>query len=614
MGANPVSEIPVDASHIRNFCIIAHIDHGKSTLADRMLQLTQSVEERTFRDQLLDSMDLERERGITIKSHPVTMRYVAQDGQEYQFNLIDTPGHVDFSYEVSRSMAACEGAILLVDAAQGVQAQTVANTYLALEHNLEIIPVLNKVDLPSADVEGTAHQVEEALAIPMDNAVHVSAKTGVGVPELMERIVSQVPPPKSSPADAPVRALICDSVYDAYRGVISFVRVVEGALRAGDQAVFMGTGVETQLKEVGIFSPQMVPVAALEAGQVGYLIGTVKDPREIRVGDTVTLRRPAAAEPLPGFKAVQPMVFSGIYPISTDEYEKVRQSLEKLRLNDSAFTFHPESSVALGFGFRCGFLGLLHMEVVEERLRREFNVDVISTHPAVVYRVTKTDGTVEEIDNPIRMPDPPSIDFIEEPLIKATIITPSAYIGDIMRTVMDHRGTVDKTDSLDGTRVILTCTMPLNEILIDFHDTLKCVSRGYASMDYEPAGYQKSDIVRMDILLNGEPVDAFSCMVHRDKAVARGRQMCAALKDVIPPHMFKIPVQAALGATIIAREDIRPFRKDVTAKLYGGDVTRKMKLLNKQKEGKKRMKLCGQVNVPQEAFIAVLRTNTEDEK
>ena len=604
----------MDAAHTRNFCIIAHIDHGKSTLADRMLQLTQSIDERTFRDQMLDAMDLERERGITIKSHPVTMRYVAQNGEEYQFNLIDTPGHVDFTYEVSRSMAACEGAILLVDAAQGVQAQTVANTYLAMERDLEIIPVLNKVDLPSADVEGTSRQIEEALAIPMDDAVHVSAKTGVGVPELMERIIAQVPPPKVPAPDAPARALICDSVYDAYRGVIVYVRIVEGTLKAGDAVVFMGTHIETQLKEVGIFSPQMTASAALEPGQVGYLIGTVKDPLEIRVGDTVTLRQKPAAEPLPGFKDIHPMVFSGIYPISTDEYDKVRVSLEKLRLNDSAFSFHPESSVALGFGFRCGFLGLLHMEVVEERLRREFGVDVISTHPAVVYKVTRTGGKVEEIDNPIRMPDPSQIESIEEPLIKATILTPSAYIGDIMRTVMDHRGTVDKTDSLDANRVILTCTMPLNEILIDFHDTLKCVSRGYASMDYEYCGYQESDIVRMDILLNGDPVDAFSCMVHRDKAVARGRQMCAALKDVIPPHMFKIPVQAALGAQIIAREDIRPFRKDVTAKLYGGDVTRKMKLLNKQKEGKKRMKLCGQVNVPQEAFIAVLRTNTDEDK
>ncbi len=603
---------PMNPDHIRNFCIFAHIDHGKSTLADRILQLTQSVDERTFRDQMLDAMDLERERGITIKSHPVTMKYVAQNGEEYQFNLIDTPGHVDFTYEVSRSMAACEGAVLLVDAAQGVQAQTVANTYLAQEHLLEIIPVLNKVDLPSADVEGTSHQIEEALAIPMDDAIHVSAKTGVGVPELMERIVAQVPPPKS--AGKGVRALVFDSVYDAYRGVITYVRVVDGSLRAGDNVQFMGTGIETQLKEVGIFSPQMTVVDELGVGQVGYIIGTVKDPREIRIGDTVTSRGAPAEEPLAGFKDIHPMVFSGVYPVSTDEYEKVRQSLDKLRLNDAAFTFHPESSVALGFGFRCGFLGLLHMEVVEERLRREFGVDIISTHPAVVYRVTLSNGKTEEIDNPIRMPDPTQTDFIEEPLIKATIITPSSVIGDIMRVVMEHRGTVDKTDSLDATRVILTCTLPLNEILIDFHDTLKAVSHGYASMDYEYCGYQRSDIVRMDILLNGEPVDAFSSMVHKDKAVARGRQMCAALKEVIPPHMFKIPIQAALGANIIAREDIRPFRKDVTAKLYGGDVTRKMKLLNKQKEGKKRMKLCGQVNVPQEAFIAVLRTNTDEEK
>ena len=599
-------------SHIRNLCIIAHIDHGKSTLADRILQITQTVDDRVFKDQLLDSMDLERERGITIKSHPVSMSYTAKDGVTYLINLIDTPGHVDFSYEVSRSMSACEAAILLVDAAQGVQAQTVANTYLALENDLEIIPVLNKIDLPSADVKGVKHQVEEALAIPMDDCGMVSSKTGQGVPELMEMLIQKIPPPKSEHPDGPLRAIIFDSVYDVYRGVIAYVRIVDGTIKTGDNIVFMGTNAATQVKEVGIFSPQMKPAASLSAGTVGYIVGTVKDPKEIRCGDTVTTRANPATEALPGFQEVHPMVFAGLYPVSTDEYEKVRAGLEKLQLNDSAFSWHPESSVALGFGFRCGFLGLLHMEVVQERLRREFECDIISTHPAVVYKLHYRNGKVEEIDNPVRMPDPTEVESIEEPMIKATIITPSEYIGDIMRVVIEHRGTVEKTDSLDGVRVILTCILPLNEILVDFNDTLKSVSRGYASMDYDHSGYQTGDIVRMDILLNGEPVDAFSCMVHKDRAVARGRQICAVLKDVIPPHMFKIPIQAAIGRTIIAREDVRAFRKDVTAKLYGGDVTRKQKLLNKQKEGKKRMKQFGTVNVPQEAFVAVLRNKVED--
>lgn len=599
-------------SKIRNFCIIAHIDHGKSTLADRIIQLTESVDERVFHDQLLDSMDLERERGITIKSHPVSMNYKAKDGQTYLLNLIDTPGHVDFTYEVSRSMAACEAAILLVDAAQGVQAQTVANTYLAVDNNLEIIPVLNKVDLPSADVDGSKRQVEEALAIPMDNCGLVSSKTGVGVPELMEQIIALCPPPKSEHIDGPLRAIIFDSVYDVYRGVITYIRIVDGSIKDGDYIQFMGSGLTTQVKEVGIFSPQMKPCGELTAGKVGYIVGTIKDPKEVQIGDTITLRSRPAEDPLPGFREIHPMVFSGLYPISTDEYEKIKASLEKLQLNDAAFTYHPESSVALGFGFRCGFLGLLHMEIVQERLRREFDCDIISTNPAVVYKIHYSDGKVEEIDNPTRMPDPTRIEFIEEPMIKATIITPSDYIGDIMRVVMEHRGIVEKTDSLDGVRVILTCILPLNEILIDFNDTLKSVSHGYASMDYDHYGYQQSNIVKMDILLNGDVVDAFSCMVHKDRAVARGKQICAALKDSIPPHMFKIPVQAAIGRTIIAREDIRPFRKDVTAKLYGGDVTRKQKLLNKQKEGKKRMKQCGTVNVPQEAFVSVLRSNTDN--
>ena len=600
-------------AHIRNFCIIAHIDHGKTTLSDRVLELTHAIDPHDLREQTLDAMDLERERGITIKSHPVSMNYTAKDGTRYLFNLIDTPGHVDFAYEVSRSMGACEGAVLVVDAAQGVEAQTVANTYLAVDNNLEILPVLNKVDLPGAKIDEVTHQIEDVLGVPVELPLHISAKTGMGVPDVLEAIVAKVPPPKSKGADAPLRALVFDSVFDIYRGVITYVRLVDGTIRAGDQVSFIGSGQTTLLREVGIFSPDQKPVDALSAGQVGYLVGTIKDPADIKIGDTVTLVKNGAIEPLPGFREVRPMVFSGIYPVSTDEYEKVRTGLEKLHLNDSAFTFHPESSVALGFGFRCGFLGLLHMEIVQERLRREFGLDIISTHPAVIYKIRTKDGTVEDIDNPVRLPDVTRIDEIQEPVIRATIITPNDCLGEVMRIVLDRRGTLGETESLDAVRMMLSCTLPLNEILIDFHDMLKSVSHGYASMDYEPCGYQPSDIVKLDILLNGEVVDAFSCMVHKDKAVARGRQMCKALAETIPPHMFKIPVQAAIGRTIIAREDIRPFRKDVLAKLYGGDVTRKQKLLKKQKEGKKRMKEFGQVNVPQSAFIAVLKGTAKDE-
>lgn len=598
----------------RNFCIIAHIDHGKTTLSDRILELTKTVEMRLMREQTLDAMDLERERGITIKCHPVAMHYTARDGKIYRFNLIDTPGHVDFSYEVSRSMGACEGAILVVDAAQGVEAQTVANAYLAIENGLEIIPVLNKVDLPSANVPEVKRQVEDILGISMEHPLLISGKTGLNVPEVLEAIVARIPPPRTRGAEAPLRALVFDSVFDVFRGVITYVRVVDGCIRVGDGVRFIGSGVTTQVREVGVFSPDQKPMPVLEAGQVGYLVGTIKDPGDIKIGDTVTFAKDGSAERLPGFKEIRPMVFSGIYPVSTDEFEKVRQGLEKLHLNDSAFTFHAESSVALGFGFRCGFLGLLHMEVVQERLRREFDLDIINTHPGVVYRVSLSNGETLEIDNPVHLPEVTRIDRIEEPMIQATLICPSSCIGDILRLVMDRRGEMQATESVDAKRVMMTCRLPLNEILIDFHDTLKSVSRGYASMDYEPSGYQPSDIVRMDILLNGEAVDAFACMVHRDKAVARGRQICKALADTIPPHMFKIPVQAAIGRNIIAREDIRPFRKDVTAKLYGGDVTRKQKVLKKQKEGKKRMKEFGSVHVPQSAFIAVLRGTSGDDE
>ena len=598
--------------NIRNFCIIAHVDHGKTTLSDRILELTKAVPLRELKEQTLDAMDLERERGITIKSHPVSMVYHAKDGKEYLFNLLDTPGHVDFAYEVSRSMGACEGAVLVVDAAQGVEAQTVANTYFAQDAHLEIVPVLNKVDLPGADVAGVSKQVEDILAIEMDDPLLVSAKTGVGCPDVLEAIVKRIPPPKTRGKDAPLRALVFDSVFDEFRGVITYVRIVDGSVRAGDSVKFMASGVATTLHEVGIFSPSKKPVERLEPGQVGYLVGTVKNPEDIKIGDTVTTARLGATEALPGFKELRPTVFCGIYPMSTDEYEKVHQGLEKLHLNDAAFTFHHESSIALGFGFRCGFLGLLHMEIVQERLRREFNLDIISTTPGVIYKLKMKGGEERDLDNPLQMPDPSALESISEPVLKARIITPSETIGDVMRIVMDRRGLVEGTETVDGHRVMLHCRMPLNEILLDFHDTLKSVSHGYASMDYEPDGYEVSDIVKMDVLLNGETVDAFATMVHRSKARARGTQICKALADTIPPHQFKIPVQAAIGREIIAREDIRPFRKDVLAKLYGGDVTRKMKVLEKQKRGKARMKEFGHVNVPQSAFIAVLKGTVKE--
>ena len=593
---------------IRNFCIIAHVDHGKTTLSDRILELTHAISARELKEQTLDAMDLERERGITIKSHPVSMEYHAKDGKTYLFNLLDTPGHVDFAYEVSRSMGACEGALLVVDAAQGVEAQTVANTYFAQDAKLEIVPVLNKVDLPGANIPEVSREIEDILAIPMDDPLLVSAKTGVGCPDVLEAIVKRIPPPVTEGADAPLRALVFDSVFDEFRGVITYVRVVDGTVKAGQSVTFMASGVSTTIHETGIFSPTKKPVAQLSAGQVGYLVGTVKDPSEIKIGDTVTTTRLGANEPLPGFHDIHPTVFCGIYPMSTDEFPKVEQGLEKLHLNDSAFTFHHESSLALGFGFRCGFLGLLHMEIVQERLRREFGLDIISTSPGVVYKLKLRDGTVKDLDNPLQMPDPSAYETISEPILKARIITPSESIGDVMR----RRGMVEGTETIDTKRVMLHCMLQLNEILIDFHDTLKSVSHGYASMDYESAGYQESDIVKMDILLNGETVDAFATMVHRAKARARGIQMCKALAETIPPHQFKIPVQAAIGKEIIAREDIRPFRKDVLAKLYGGDVTRKMKVLEKQKRGKARMKEFGHVNVPQSAFIAVLKGTVKE--
>ncbi len=596
----------MDISHIRNFCIIAHIDHGKSTLADRMMQYAGLIDDRKFRDQLLDDMDLERERGITIKSHPVTMDYKASDGDVYEFNLIDTPGHVDFSYEVSRSMAACEGALLVVDAAQGVEAQTVANVYFAMERELEIIPVINKIDLPSADVEEVKRQIEDILAIDASDALLISSKTGIGIDTVMEAVVTRIPPPRPSEIEA-TRALVFDSVYDAFRGVVTYVRVMDGGLEQNQRIRFMGSGAETMIKEVGIFAPDPKATDSLTAGQVGYIIGTLKNPSDIMVGDTVTLSGKSDVEPLQGFKEVRSMVFCGLYPVNADDYEKFRQSMDKLKLNDASFNYHPDNSVALGFGFRCGFLGLLHMEIIQERLIREFDMDIISTSPSVVYRIFMKNGEVKDIDNPSYLPDQTLIEKIEEPLIKATIICKNDNIGEILKLVMDRRGEVTTTESIDSSRVMMTAIMPLNEILTDFHDNLKSISRGYASMDYEYAGYQESDIVKMDILLNGEPVDAFSTLVHRSKAVYRGRQICKALKEAIPAHQFTIPIQASLNSKIIARETIRQLRKDVTAKLYGGDVTRKRKLLEKQKKGKKRMKQFGKVTVPQKAFVSVLK-------
>lgn len=599
-----------ELSQIRNFSIIAHIDHGKSTLADRILQLTGAVEERKMKEQLLDAMDLERERGITIKAHPVSMNYTAKDGKTYLFNLIDTPGHVDFSYEVSRSLQACEGAILVVDAAQGVEAQTVSNTYLAEEQHLKIFPVLNKIELPNAQPDVVAQQIEDLLAIDATDCIQVSAKTGEGIPEVLEAIVHRIPPP-APVEDHRARGLVFDSKYDAFRGVVVYLRLFNGQLKPGEKILMMGTGQEYEIKEVGVFRPDPVKCEELTEGTVGYVIANIKDASEIHIGDTMTTARKPASEPLPGFKEIHPMVFAGIYPIDTSDYEKLGKSLDKLKLNDAAFSYQAESSVALGFGFRCGFLGLLHMEIVQERLRREFDLDIIASYPNVIYRVNLKGGETIEVDNPSTLPDVMQIETMEEPFIKTTIITPTSCLGDMMQLIMEKRGEIVHTDSIDAQRVMLTCDIPLNEVLIDFYDRLKSISRGYASMDYEYADYRASDLVKMDILIHSEPVDAFSAIVHRSKAVHRGRQMCESLKDVIPRQAFSIAIQATLGGKIIARETIRAYRKDVTAKCYGGDISRKRKLLERQKEGKKKMKSIGKVSIPQEAFIAVLKTKHE---
>jgi GTP-binding protein LepA len=590
----------------RNFCIIAHIDHGKTTLSDRLLETTGTIHERDKQDQLLDSMDLERERGITIKAHPVTMSYRAKDGQRYQLNLLDTPGHVDFAYEVSRSLAACEGALLIVDAAQGVEAQTVANVHLAHKQGLAIIPVINKIDLPNADVPSVKRQLEEILAIPAEEAIAASAKMGIGIEEILESIVHRIPAPEK-PKDETLRALVFDSVFDVYRGVIGHVRVVSGKMEAGQAIRMMSNDGRYEIKEVGVFTPKMFMQPRLEAGAVGYFIANVKAVADMKIGDTITDQRNPAREPLPGFQEIHPMVFSGIYPINTGDFEHLKTAIGKLRLNDSAFIYTPESSVALGFGFRCGFLGLLHMEIIQERLRREYDMDIIATSPSVIYEVVSTRGETLLIDNPAHLPDPSQIKEIREPIVRAYVLCPNENIGDLLQLILEKRGTMDHTETLDSRRVMLHCELPLNEILVDFNDKIKSITRGYGSMDYEHAGYRASKLVKLDLLVNGEPVDAFSTIVHKDRAEGRGRQLAAKLKEVIPRQLYQVAIQAAIGGKIIARESVSALRKNVTAKCYGGDITRKRKLLEKQKEGKKRMKSIGKINIPQEAFIEVLK-------
>ena len=598
----------MDTDHKRNFSIIAHVDHGKTTLSDRLLESTATVTERVLTEQHLDSMDLERERGITIKSHPVTMNYKSKDGQLYQFNLMDTPGHVDFSYEVSRSLAACEGALLLIDAAQGVEAQTVANANLAVEQDLVIIPVINKIDLPSANLDLCLRQLEDLIAIPSEEAILASAKNGVGIEEILNAISERIPPPRWADYSA-TRVGVFDSVYDPYRGAIIYARVYSGSLRRGDNVVMMSDNTRAEIKEVGVFTPSMQKTDALEAGDVGYVVCNIKNVSDIKIGDTITQAASQAEEMLPGYQEVRPLVFSGIYPVETSDFEKLKASMGKLQLNDAAFSFQSESSTALGFGFRCGFLGLLHMEIIQERIRREYDVEIISTYPSVIYRVEKASGETIEVDNPINLPDPSAIERILEPTIKATIHVPNDCIGDILNLVMDKRGICDHTETLDYTRLMIVANLPLNEILVDFNDRLKSITRGYGSMDYELDEYRESKLVRMDILVNGDPVDAFSSIVHIDKAREKGKDLCEKLAAIIPPHLFKIAVQAAVGGNVVARENVRAMRKDVTAKCYGGDITRKRKLLEKQKEGKRKMKNIGNVSIPPDAFIKVLRND-----
>ena len=596
-----------DISRIRNFCIIAHIDHGKSTLADRILEKTQAISLREMEDQLLDNMELERERGITIKARAVKVEYTAKDGKLYEFNLIDTPGHVDFNYEVSRSLAACEGALLVVDASQGIEAQTLANTYLAIEHDLEVVPVVNKIDLPSANPDMVCHEIEDIIGIPALDAPRISAKTGLHVEEVLERIVTDIPAPKGDP-DAPLQALIFDSYYDSYKGVIVYIRVMQGTVRPGDDILMMATGARFKVVEAGYMgATNLVPTSGLCAGEVGYITASIKSVKDTVVGDTVTNAAAPAKEALPGYRQVNPMVFCGIYPADGAKYPDLRDALEKLQLNDASLSFEPETSKALGFGFRCGFLGLLHMEVIQERLEREFNLDLVTTAPSVIYKLNMTDGTTMMIDNPTNYPDPSDIESAEEPYVKASIFSPTTYIGTIMELCQERRGTYKDTKYLDTDRVELHYELPLNEIVYDFFDALKSRTKGYASFDYEFAGYQPSKLVKLDIMISGEMVDALSFIVHADRAYSRARKMAEKLKENIPRQMFEVPIQAAIGGKIIARETVKAFRKDVLAKCYGGDITRKKKLLEKQKEGKKRMRQLGSVEVPQEAFMAVLK-------
>ncbi|KFZ41815.1 elongation factor 4 [Anoxybacillus flavithermus] len=595
---------------IRNFSIIAHIDHGKSTLADRILEKTGALSEREMKEQALDSMELERERGITIKLNAVQLHYKAKDGQDYILHLIDTPGHVDFTYEVSRSLAACEGAILVVDAAQGIEAQTLANVYLAIDNNLEILPVINKIDLPSADPERVRQEIEDVIGLDASEAVLASAKVGIGIDEILEQIVQKIPAPSGDP-DAPLKALIFDSLYDPYRGVVAYIRVVEGTVKAGQKIKMMATGKEFEVVEVGVFTPKAKVVDELTVGDVGYLTASIKNVSDTRVGDTITHADNPASEPLPGYRRLNPMVFCGLYPIDTARYNDLREALEKLQLNDAALQFEPETSQALGFGFRCGFLGLLHMEIIQERLEREFNIDIIATAPSVVYKVYLTDGTELAVDNPSNMPDPQKIERVEEPYVRATIMVPNDYVGPVMELCQKKRGIFGDMQYLDERRVTLTYELPLAEIVYDFFDILKSSTKGYASFDYELIGYKPSKLVKMDILLNGEKVDALSFIVHRDSAYDRGKVIVEKLKDLIPRQQFEVPVQAAIGNKIIARSTIKALRKNVLAKCYGGDISRKRKLLEKQKEGKKRMKQVGSVEVPQEAFMAVLKMDDQ---
>ncbi len=600
----------MDRSRIRNFCIIAHIDHGKSTLADRLLEMTHTVSDREKSDQMLDQMDLERERGITIKLTAVRLNYTIPEGEEgageeYILNLIDTPGHVDFSYEVSRSLAACEGALLVVDAAQGIEAQTLANLYLALEHDLEIIPVINKIDLPQADPEGVKRVLEESIGLDASEAILASAKTGQGCEDILKAIVRKIPPPKGDP-EAPLRALIFDSHFDSYRGAVAYVRVMDGSVAVGDKIKMMSTGKVFDVTELGVFRPRMVRVDRIGAGEVGCVVAQMKDVKDTRVGDTITLAERPAAEALPGYRKAIPMVYCGLYPVDNEDYADLRDALDRLQLNDASLVYEAESSVALGFGYRVGFLGLLHMEIVQERLEREFGLNLITTAPSVVYRVTLTDGTVESVDNPSKYPEASKIAKVEEPYVLATVLVPESHVGAVMELSQERRGIFKNMEYLTTDRTRIEYELPLAEILLDFFDRLKSKTKGYASLDYEPIGYRETNLVKLDILLGGEPVDALSCIVHRDKAYERGRQLAEKLKTVIPRHMFEVPIQAAIGNKVIARETVRAMRKDVLAKCYGGDVSRKRKLLEKQKEGKKRMKQLGRVEVPQEAFMAVL--------